>query len=294
MKVMASGDHVKAVTISGEDDPSREVTGPLTIQHVDDYDYDHYIVDGRSVKPESVKKMDHKKTSIISDGMECLYCGKKDPDTKEICPNTKGSKHTLESRKDKEYWGQGYGPGPGQSGVKYSPDSRGWDGNTKKIISTYHESHGFSQDDVCRHCFACGSGDVIGRSDGSISCEFCGKIFTIQVQPEFSEMPQNVGGQQMGIDGSPDDDGGASSIPESGPGMQDPGASGGFPDGIGPEAGSPQDEETNTNGSSFQASRNFYVTASEDILDEDAYIRHIAIKTARDKNLVLRRIRESR
>jgi len=43
---------------------------------------------------------------------------------------------------------------------------------------------------VINHCFSCGSGQVIGRSDGTCECSFCGAVFTVQLQPQFSGVPQ--------------------------------------------------------------------------------------------------------
>lgn len=40
------------------------------------------------------------------------------------------------------------------------------------------------------HCPFCGSGNIIALSDGSTRCEHCRNSFTVQVQPEFSAMPQ--------------------------------------------------------------------------------------------------------
>jgi hypothetical protein len=281
-----AGSHVTAKTIPGEDEESKEVSGPLHVAHVEDLDYDHYVVDGRSVDPESIKT---KKTAGTADGMRCLYCGASAPDVDEPCPDGMGARHTLISGADKEFWGNSGGAtptGPAASGQEdaYKPDTLGWDSQKQKVISRRVEAHGFSQDDEVVHCAFCGSGDVWGGSDGSIECNFCGKVFTVQVQPEFNTMPQTVGDQPMGIDGSPDDDGQAmggdgdamgTDPDSSAPGLlgDDPGASGGSPE----AGGSPEDEETPQNGSSFQASRKkYYLTPDQNVLDEDGFLRHLA------------------
>ena len=38
----------------------------------------------------------------------------------------------------------------------------------------------------------CGSGQIFGRSDGNIACQFCGQSYLIRVQPVFSGMPQQA------------------------------------------------------------------------------------------------------
>ena len=34
---------------------------------------------------------------------------------------------------------------------------------------------------VATHCPFCGSGQVIGRSDGNIECDFCGQVYLVRV-----------------------------------------------------------------------------------------------------------------
>lgn len=54
------------------------------------------------------------------------------------------------------------------------------------------------------HCPFCGSGAVIGRSDGTVECGFCSSVFTVQVQPQYNGMPQSVDGQPYEWPGMPD------------------------------------------------------------------------------------------
>jgi hypothetical protein len=51
---------------------------------------------------------------------------------------------------------------------------------------------------VTSHCPFCGSGQVIGRSDGNIECEFCGMTYLVRVQPMFTGMPQQPAGPGFG------------------------------------------------------------------------------------------------
>lgn len=43
---------------------------------------------------------------------------------------------------------------------------------------------------ITSHCPFCGSGQVTGRSDGTIDCAFCGMNYIVRVQPAFPGMPQ--------------------------------------------------------------------------------------------------------
>ena len=46
---------------------------------------------------------------------------------------------------------------------------------------------------VASHCPFCGSGAIVGRSDGTIACDMCGMNFLIRVQPAYPGMPQAPG-----------------------------------------------------------------------------------------------------
>lgn len=58
-------------------------------------------------------------------------------------------------------------------------------------------AHDSGDNAIINHCPFCGSGGVVGRSDGTASCEFCHSAFTVQVQPAHPFMPQTVDGQPM-------------------------------------------------------------------------------------------------
>jgi hypothetical protein len=55
---------------------------------------------------------------------------------------------------------------------------------------------------IC-HCPFCGSGQVIGRSDGNTECSFCNQSFLVRVQPMFSAFPQSIDGMPVQIPGMP-------------------------------------------------------------------------------------------
>jgi hypothetical protein len=54
------------------------------------------------------------------------------------------------------------------------------------------------------HCPFCGSGSVVGRSDGTIECGYCTSVFTVGVQPAYNGFPQSVDGQPYEWPGKPD------------------------------------------------------------------------------------------
>ncbi|MEU6362132.1 hypothetical protein [Streptomyces albidoflavus] len=88
------------------------------------------------------------------------------------------------------------------------------------------------------HCPFCGSGQVLGRSDGNTECQFCDQAFMVRVQPMFSAFPQSVGGMPVDIPGMPP--GGA--MPGMAPGG-DPMGGGGAPPPGGDEGGAPPSAE---------------------------------------------------
>jgi hypothetical protein len=78
---------------------------------------------------------------------------------------------------------------------------------------------------VTSHCPFCGSGQVVGRSDGTIACDFCGQSYIVRVQPAFPGMPQMPMGPGAPSDVGPDG------------GLVDPGMVG--PDGMPMDGGGP-------------------------------------------------------
>lgn len=81
------------------------------------------------------------------------------------------------------------------------------------------------------HCPFCGSGQVLGRSDGNTECSFCNQSFLVRVQPVFSAFPQSIDGMPVDIPGMP---------PAAPPGMPpggDPMAAGGPPGADGQDGG---------------------------------------------------------
>lgn len=66
-------------------------------------------------------------------------------------------------------------------------------------------AHDSGDNAIVHHCFSCGSGAVVGSSDGTVSCQFCHSNFTVQVQPSHPFMPQTVNGQPVSPPGMPGD-----------------------------------------------------------------------------------------
>lgn len=66
-----------------------------------------------------------------------------------------------------------------------------------------HVAHDSGDGSTIFHCPFCGSGQVVGGQDGTVTCDFCGNHFTVQVQPEFAAMPQTVDGTPYPMPGMP-------------------------------------------------------------------------------------------
>lgn len=148
------------------------------------------------------------------------------------------------------------------------------------------------------HCPMCGSGQVIGRSDGNTECQFCNQSFLVRVQPMYSAFPQSVDGMPMQIPGMPP----PAPAPGMGGGMgMPPGADGAPPeDGAdagagappfgadaGGDGGPPQDdggddsgEDSDSGGGAppFGKSKksSYYRTSSGQVLVRTAYLRYLA------------------
>src|SRR5580704_15055384 len=95
--------------------------------------------------------------------MVCAYCGATNPDSESTCPDT-GVRHTLVSSSDKQELGQNKDKGPSDGGSTEGEDPM--ELGEGKHVALYREAHGFAQPDVVMHCPFCGSGNVVGRSDG--------------------------------------------------------------------------------------------------------------------------------
>jgi ribosomal protein L37AE/L43A len=72
-----------------------------------------------------------------------------------------------------------------------------------RMMGSRKVAHDSGDGEQIYHCPFCGSGAVTGGADGTVSCNYCHQHFTVQVQPEFSSMPQTVNGQPFNIPGMP-------------------------------------------------------------------------------------------
>jgi hypothetical protein len=156
-----------------------------------------------------------------------------------------------------------------------------------------HGTQSFALEDNIHtgNCPSCGSGQVIARADGTVECGFCKMCFTVQVQPRYPAFPQTINGQPIQVPGmgpqwpGQDDDQtmqaqdaaeGLDAEPEDG--------SGGDP--FAQDQGAVEDED---DGEADDGGNPFAKKSS--VVDQDAFLRHIALESARDRDKVLTVIR---
>jgi hypothetical protein len=163
-------------------------------------------------------------------------------------------------------------------------------------------AHDSGDPQVVYHCPACGSGQVIARSDGTIECGFCKMCFTVQVQPRYPAFPQTIDGQPIQVPGmgpqwpGQDDEQtmqaqdaaeGISAVPDDAEGDGD---SNPFADeGVDDEDDQEDDEDESGGGNPF--AKKSFRTSSGVYVEHDPFLRHIALEAARDRSKVLRVIR---
>lgn len=178
-------------------------------------------------------------------------------------------------------------------------------------------SHGFAQTDTVKHCPFCGSGDVWGGSDGTITCEFDGATFQVSVEPQYPSAPGNIAGQPLDIDGEPDDAGQAGAgdamaVPEGvAPSSGEPldagadgepvdeddqvdeeGGGGGPPWAQGQGQDEDEDEDDEEGGPPNFPPKQSYLTFAGDHLAEEDYLKHLAIRHAEEPRQFLASLRE--
>ncbi len=162
-------------------------------------------------------------------------------------------------------------------------------------------AHDATENQAIRHCPFCGSGKIIGRADGSVECEFCHSMYTVQVQPQYPNFPQTIGGEPQSIPGMP----GQVETPsmEGGGGMplgeEDPMAE---EEGVDEDEGNPFAETDGENGDEEEPppfakkSSALFRTASGARLAERDYADHLALSltTGAVRSAMLADIRDSR
>lgn len=164
--------------------------------------------------------------------------------------------------------------------------------NRNPGLQTWSSLHVLGHDsgdgETIYHCPFCGGGQVIARSDGTTECGFCDSVFTVQVQPKYPAMPQTINGvpQEMpGMPGTPGQPGAAQE-----PAQPDAGPSEVFEP---PEAQVPSFQPPDGAVAASLRER-MYVTGKGVALSEEAYLRHLAIYFAEDREAVIAQVRASR
>jgi hypothetical protein len=157
-------------------------------------------------------------------------------------------------------------------------------------------AHESDDDTTPLHCSFCGSGQIVGNSDGSIACQYCDRSFTIRLQPSFSGMPQqmdqmNAGQPDFGPGGqgdpsTDDQQGGTGPIGADLDSSPDPGAAGG--DGTGAMQQQPDDDEED------EQQPPLLNTSTGALLPYSDYLDHLAVAFAPDRQAVISRIRLQR
>jgi len=174
-----------------------------------------------------------------------------------------------------------------------------------KASSTPRIAHDMGDGETPLHCPMCGSGQTTARSDGGIDCGFCGKTYTVRVQPRFPATPQTINGMPVDMPGMPGvpitpvdlspDPLDAGVVPAPTATASEPGA--GFsPAGIGGADGFSQAGSGGffPAGSDHAAVTSSYRTATGALLTEESYLAHLAITYAADKDAAVDAVRAAR
>lgn len=144
---------------------------------------------------------------------------------------------------------------------------------------------------VVRHCAFCGSGQVVARNDGSVECGFCQSVFTIRIEPFYMGWPQTVNGTPQDLPlhpnesgdnagGFPGEEGGFDSEEDEFGEEDDDQFGAGFED-----EGEEFDDEDDEEEEEFDfGKKSFLTTAFGGEVDEESYIKHLAIRLADDND----------
>ena len=150
-------------------------------------------------------------------------------------------------------------------------------GKIKRHRKTAHDA---GEGEALAHCPFCGGGNIWGRSDGTVVCGYCDRHFTVQIQPAHPAMPQSLDGESLDVPGMPGEVGGE---PE-GTVEEDPPEE--------PEAEDEPDEGDEDDEDGEQKEGKYLLTEAGYALDEDAFIRHLALRHADDPETVAKDMRE--
>jgi hypothetical protein len=168
-----------------------------------------------------------------------------------------------------------------------NPKIKDWKSSVTALRTQAHAAQG---QDVIAHCFRCGSGNIIGRSDGSAECSFCDAVFTVALQPQYSAFPQTIDGSPVDVPGMGDalpPDAGADGDPAdpTDPNALDPNApDGSLPGAVAPgegeddpDADGPPSDDEDASGDDSNVPPQFR-SKSGALLGEDDYLRHVALR----------------
>ena len=180
------------------------------------------------------------------------------------------------------------------TGQKVCPSCMGMEspmGNP--TYASQHVAHDSGDGADVNHCPFCGSGAVIGSHSGTITCEYCKKNFTVQVQPEFRSMPQTVNGQPYNIPGMPGGGPDAGASAEEKTQQVDsvqPGAAPKPADPAAPAPGAGPDEDSTQPKNPF-AAHSMLLTSEGAALSAGTVMQRLALEFADDREAVLTQVR---
>jgi hypothetical protein len=197
----------------------------------------------------------------------------------------------------------------------------------KRELGSRKEAHDSGDRTKLQHCPFCGSGQIVGRSDGTAHCDFCGQTFTVHQQPDFSASPQTENPEEApGVEIAPDTMEPETHVPgEDGPQPEDPpenvmavegpqpmgqpGQSGTepvvgeeqvlgedqeeAPEDQFPPGDEDEDDDDEENGKKKKKPP-FFSTLKGHQLSEDDYLMHLAIRHADIPSRVVKVVREQR
>lgn len=164
------------------------------------------------------------------------------------------------------------------------------------IVKMAHDS---GNPEVIFHCPFCGSGRVIARSDGTVSCGFCLTAFTVQVQPRYPAFPQTIDGVPMQVPGMgpqwPGQDDEAMQAQQAAQGTDVPdGDPNPFADSGEDDADGTDQEPTDDSGGGNPFAKKSFRTAHGGEVGLDSFLRHVALESARDRRAMLNYLKEGR
>lgn len=169
------------------------------------------------------------------------------------------------------------------------------------------EAHDSGDNAIINHCPFCGSGGVVGSSNGTTTCTYCHTPFTVQVQSAHPFMPQTIEGQPTTPPGMPGDEPTEMSAPidpaveesdddvaEDPLGDADPTAPDADPTQTsnGPvRPGQPPTKQPPANDQPPWLKKKTMLTAEGHVLPVEAYMQRLALEHADDRGEVLDAIR---